>query len=366
ELVKDSNELSTELQKVSDRTSLVYLLIYQPGQLQRPGAYHALRVKVAAAGARVSARAGYYEPRPFAALSSVEKQLATADLLTAGGNNPLALSMIAAPFPAERGRATVPVILELPGPALLAGADGPQVPVQLFAYALDTTGVMRDYTTQDMTLDLARIGPALQSGGIKYYATLSLEPGDFVIRAVARNLLSGRTGNAAASLTVPSTPAGAAFLSPPLFEAAAEGWILVKKPPPAGQPSPEYPFFVGRETFIPAAAPVLDPEKEARFALVTYNFRAGSTPPPLDVRAEVTDSAGKMRPASVRPVDHSYGNDGARKLLVAFRPDGLPEGKYRIKVFVADRASSSKGETETAIEVRRSAVPPAAPAPAKN
>jgi VWFA-related protein len=358
ELVKNFNELSGALQRVADRNSLVYILVYQPRQLQHPGAFHSFHVKVAASGARVSARAGFYEPRPFAALSEVEKRLATADLLTGGGSNPLSLSMIAAPFPAERGRALVPVILELPGPPLLAGPDVPQIPLQLFTYALDSTGAMRDYVTQDLTLDAGRIGPALRSGGIKYYATLSLEPGNFVIRAVARNLATGRTGNAAVSLTVPSTPGGSAFLSPPLFEAPPSAWVLVKRPPPAGQ-SQEYPFFVGGETFVPAAAPVLDPASEARFALVTYNFRGGSAPPPLDVRAEVADAAGKIFPAAVHSVGHSYGNDGARKLLVAFRPEGLPDGRYQMKVFVADRASTATAESSASFEVRRGSAGPA-------
>ena len=71
--MQDANQLSGELAKVADRTGLVYVVVYQPKNLTKPGTFHALKVKVNVAGARVSARSGYYEPRPYTALSPIEK-----------------------------------------------------------------------------------------------------------------------------------------------------------------------------------------------------------------------------------------------------------------------------------------------------
>jgi VWFA-related protein len=367
ELVQNSNELSSELQKVADRTSLVYVLVYQPKGLQKPGAYHSLRVAVKTPGARVSARAGYYEPRPFARLSPLERLLATGDLLTGGGGNALGLTLLAAPFPSGAGTAQVPVILELPGPQLLAGASGAQEPVEIYAYAVDTGGTLRDYATQEFTLDLTKLRATLAGGGIKYYATLNLPPGDFTIRVLARNPETGRVGHASLALKVPAAPGGPAFVLPPLFQAGPSSWIFVKKPPAPGQPSPEYPFVIGADTFVPAAAPVLDPEKESRIALVTYNFPGGAAPPPLDLRVEVADAAGKVWPAAVRALGQTQGEkDAPRKLLIGFRPDGLPDGKYRMKISVAERVSGAAADASAGFEVRKSGAAPAAPGPAKN
>ena len=354
ELVQNSNQLSAELDKVADRTGLVYVLVYQPTALEKPGAYHALKVAVKTPGARVSARAGYYEPRPFANLSPLERQLATGDLLTGGGDNSLGISAVAAPFPAGPSAALVPIVLELPGKGLLADAPAAQAPLQIYAYALDSAGTLRDYSTQEVTLDLAKLRDALAHGGIKYYATLTLPPGDFTIRLLARNAATGRSGRASVTLTVPRMDGGSAFVVPPLFEDEPAGWLLVKKPPAAGQTPSEYPFALGVESFVPAAAPVLDPQKEAKIALVTYNFPGGEAPPPLDLRFEIADSTGKSWPAAVRALGQTRAEKGgARKLLLAFRPDGLPPGRYRMKVGVSERASQASAEAVAGFEVRR-------------
>jgi VWFA-related protein len=354
ELVQNSNQLSAELDKVADRTALVYVLVYQPKALEKPGAYHALKVTVKTPGARVSARAGYYEPRPFANLSPLERQLATGDLLTGGGDNSLGISAVAAPFPSGPGTALVPVILELPGKRLLADAAAAQAPLQIYAYALDSAGTLRDYSTQEVTLDLVKLHDALAHGGIKYYATLTLPPGDFTIRLLARNAATGRSGRASVALTVPRMDGGSAFVVPPLFQDEPAGWLLVKKPPPAGQQIPEYPFALGAESFVPSAAPVLDPQKETRIALVTYNFPGGDAPPPLDLRFEIADSAGKSWPAAVRALGQTRAEKGAaRKLLLAFRPDGLPPGRYRMKIGVSERASHASAEAVAGFEVGR-------------
>ena len=51
DFVRNANQLGGELEKVSDRTSLVYLLVYSPTELSKPGAFHALKVNVKAPGA---------------------------------------------------------------------------------------------------------------------------------------------------------------------------------------------------------------------------------------------------------------------------------------------------------------------------
>jgi hypothetical protein len=43
----------------------------------------------------------------------------------------------------------------------------------------------------------------------------------------------------------------------------------------------------------------------------------------------------------------------ARKLLLAFRPDGLPPGKYRMKVGVSERGSQASAEAVAGFEVAR-------------
>ncbi|MEO8433148.1 MAG: VWA domain-containing protein, partial [Acidobacteriota bacterium] len=173
EFIRNANQLGTELGKIAERTAITYLLVYQPSGLKKPGTFHNLKIKVNAPGARVMARSGYYEPRPFRALTPLERVLASGDLVVGGQRSEeVPVRVIAAPFPAETGVAQVPVVIEIGGSQLVAGDPGPKTGVEIYAYAIDKNGSLADYATQELSLELAKVRSMLEGGGIKYYATL--------------------------------------------------------------------------------------------------------------------------------------------------------------------------------------------------
>ncbi len=359
ELVADANRLSADLAKVSDRSSLVYVLVYQPKGLTKPGAFHTLRVKVNAPGARVSTRSGYYEPRPYTALSPLERLLATGDLVTSGGRNSLSVSLLAAAFPGDGGLASVPLVLEIPGSAILAGEKGAQESVQLYAYATNGAGTLVDYRTQEVSLDLAKARASLEGGGIKYYGTLSLPPGEYTLRAVVRTVASGLSGSASATLHVPAMPGGPAMVLPPLFQDSAARWVMVKAPAREGREPGEYPFTVGGDAFVPWAAPSVEKGSETRVTVVTCNFPqgpAGGKPPALELHPELSGN-GRAWPASLRLLGQTpVEKGGTRKILLTFKPENLPPGTYRLKVGVSEPGSGAAAEGVTEFEVRAAKV----------
>ena len=104
DFVRNANALGGELKNVADRTSHVYLLVYQPKGLSKPGSFHKLRVEVKAATSKVAARSGYYEPRPYASLSPLERVLASGDLVTGGARgDSVPGRLLAAPFASPDG-----------------------------------------------------------------------------------------------------------------------------------------------------------------------------------------------------------------------------------------------------------------------
>ncbi len=153
DFVRNANRLGPELKTVADRTSLVYLLVYEPKSLTKPGAFHKLKVEVKAPAARVLARSGYYEPRPYASLSPLERLLASGDLVTGGARGEgIDGHLIAAAFASPGETAQVPVVLEIPGASLLLGDEGAKTGVQIYAYANDADGTLADYVATEMTL----------------------------------------------------------------------------------------------------------------------------------------------------------------------------------------------------------------------
>jgi VWFA-related protein len=344
EFIRNANQLGGELQRVVERTGLTYLLVYQPKKLSAPGQFHKLRVRVNTPGARVSARSGYYEPRPFRALTPIERLLATGDLITGGSaGNDIPARLLVAPFAAEAGVSQVPVILEIPGPALLAGDTGDRTGVQIYAYANDPEGKLADYVTQDVGLDLGKARSSIESGGIKFYGTLFLAPGDYTVRALVRNATTGRSGLQTALVRVPAIPGGPAVVLPPLFQEAPGRWVMTKAAPrpDAAARAPDYPFAVAGESFIPAALPALGNGTETRVAVFTYNF-GGTEKDALQVRSEIVSADGSTRPVELKLARDSAGErGGGRKLLFTFKPEGLSPGRYALKVAVAGPAGKS-------------------------
>lgn len=356
EFVRNANELKGELGKLVERTGLIYLLVYQPTKLTLPGTFHTLRVKVRAPHARVSARSGYYEPRPYRSLSPIERVLASGDLVTGGHReNGVSARLLAAPFPSEGKLAQVPVILEIPFLPLVAGEAGAQTALEIYAYATDPRGSLTDYLAQEMTLDVSKLRAKPEIEGIKFYGTLFLPTGDCTVRALVRNGTTGRSAVMATSFRVPAVPGGLATMLPPFFEEPPGGWVMVKATTRADTPSrtADYPFAIAGESFIPAALPVLKNSAEARVAVFTYNFGNGPEPSPMEVRGEIIGMGEKPRPVKleVRRRSDLERGDG-RKLLLGFKPEGLAPGRYSLRVAARDPTSNRVLESASIFEVK--------------
>ena len=236
DFVRNANSLGGELKAVSERTGLVYLLVYQPKGLSKPGTFHKLRVDVKAPVSKVVARSGYYEPRPYASLSPLEKLLASGDLVTGGARGEsVAGRLVVAPFASPAEVAQVPIVLELPGAGLFAGDKAETVGVQIYAYAADAAGTLADYVVSEAMLDLAKVRPMLEAGGIKFYGTLYLAPGDYRIHVLACDAATGRAGVFSSDVRVPAIPGGAATVLPPFFPEPAGRWVMVRANPRAGR-----------------------------------------------------------------------------------------------------------------------------------
>ncbi len=352
DFIRNANQLSGDLKQLIERTDIVYVLAFQPRGVSKPGAFHELKVKVRVSASKISARSGYYEPKPYRNLTPMERVLASGDLLSGGGGSQLPVNMLAAPFASTGKVAQVPVILEIPGKSLLEGDTSSVSGVLVYAYASDSRGVLIDYLTQEITLDLKLARAKLETGGIKYYGTLFLPPGQYTLRTLVRNAFTGRSALSTAALTVPSTPGGAPTVLPFFFQDPAAPWAMVKTNPRpnASAGSLEYPFAIAGESFIPAALPVVAGGSTAQVAVVTYNFTPGSDP--LQVAPEILGPDGKPRMADIQVVRRSdRERAGARTLLLSFKPEGLEPGRYALRVKVSDRTQKT-AEASGEFEVR--------------
>jgi VWFA-related protein len=356
DFVRNANRLDGDLEKLVERTSVVYLLVYRPESAGPPGAFHKLEVRVKRPGVRVQARSGYSDPKPFAALSRVERVLAAGDLITGGPKeNSFSAAVVAAPFASGGRLSQVPFILEIPGGPLLEGDSGTEGRVQIFTYATDANGTLADYLTQEMTLDLARVRASLETGGIKFYGTLFLPPGDFTVRTLVQNGSTGISAVTAKALRIDEVPGAEALVLPPFFRATSGRWMMVKGLPRQDAPAhaADYPFAIQGEPFIPAALPTVESGTAAQVLVLTYNFANRGRIEPLQIHPQIEGPDGKAHEVEVQVIRRSdRERAGGRAVVLSFKPDGLPSGRYVLKVRVSDRVSRRSSEASTDFEVR--------------
>ncbi|HEX6903234.1 MAG TPA: VWA domain-containing protein [Thermoanaerobaculia bacterium] len=348
ELFKDANNLRQPLERVIERTSVTYLLTFERSDLKLDGAYHRLKVKPGPgvpAGARVTHRAGYYAPRPFKELDPLEKSLLASDgIASAAPRRDIELSVLAAPFRSNEKVSYVPVIIEAAGSGLLAGQDSKhkKLPVEIYGYVTNAQGEMRDFFSQRFELDLSDRGRReMKEGGIKYYGSFDLEPGEYQVRVLVRNADTGRTGVQTVPVSVPAYNLAQPVLLPPFFMEDRQKWVLIREQTGSEvQGSVVYPFTVSGEPYVPAARPVLQGEKPARLCLVAYNLGKGD----LAVDGRIVAPDGQSFPAGrLSKVERTAtGIKGLDKLTATFDAKGLQAGRYVLRVEVTDPATGDK------------------------
>jgi len=342
ELYEHYNDLSTAMGQMLRRTGVTYVLTYQPEDIKHDGEFHKLRVELknAPRGARIVHRPGYYAPLPFAKQSPLEKLLQTAnDVMSGEESGTISTSVLAAPFQVPgTEKAYVPVLIEIDGKTLTANTTGTMLPAEIYVYALDQSGAVHDYLSQTMGLDLSKAGTALTQNGLKFFGHLDLMPGDYSIRVLVRNGVTGASSLRVVPVHVAAQ--GQPALLPAFFPEAPNKWILAKEAQRTQGKPPSYPFVARQESYIPAGHPVLSEGQETRMSLVGYNLGTGE----LQTDSKILRKDGKeVGPADVKVVEREAGTPD--RLLATFKPSKLEPGEYLLRVTVTNGAGLSQSST---------------------
>jgi VWFA-related protein len=361
EVFRNDNDLAAQLQALVTRTSLVYVLAFRPEKTGKEGTFHELKVKVKARGARVSARAGYYEKKGFKLFSPLERSLSAADVIA----NEIAVSdiparVLAIPFPQEeagRIRAVVPVLVEIPGDRFLARQSGDRTAAELYVYASDSENRLQDFFVQSVGIDLAANSEKLRKAGLKYAGQISLPPGDYRLRVLVRNSETGRAGLTVQSLHVPTFAAGQPYLVSPIFLEPANGGILLRGRPGtrAGGAASDDPLLrAAAQDFVPAALPSLRAGSPSPVSVVAYHFGLEDGEATLKMGAQVLSEEGRpLGEGAISLVGRSpVEADGRQVLHVSFTPANLSPGRYALRVILQESATGRGSHASAPFLVR--------------
>jgi VWFA-related protein len=330
ELYENLNDLSSAMDRMLKKTSVTYVLAFQPEKLKLDGSYHKLRVELKdPKGMKLVHRPGYYAPKPYAERNPFERLLEASSRVMSGEEaGPLGVSVLAAPFRLAGSDASyVPIVIEVDGPSLMSGSQPGTLPAEIYVYAFDAAGAIPDYLTQTLGLDLAKVEPVLRQSGLKFFGHLDLPPGSYSLRVLVRNGATGTYGLRVTALEVPDSAQPAPVLLPPFFPEAPGRWLMAREAVPAGEKPAPYPFMQKDQPYIPASRPVLPLGEPAAVSLVGYNLGGGE----VEVRSQVLSPDGReIGPADFQVLERERGTPD--RLKGTFRPPKLEPGEYLLRV----------------------------------
>ena len=335
ELYSNYNDLGEAMSEMLERTSVTYLLAFQPKHLANDGKYHQLKVKLkdGPRGVQLVHRPGYYAPKPYEQQSPLERRLVSAEQLMGGREGgAVGTSMLAAAFEMPGDKAYVPVLIEIDGEALLRDVQGDLTTVEIYAYALDPQGTVRDFFARRTGFDVRQAGPALRQKGFKYWGHFDLDPGEYWVRVLVRNDDTGLSGVTSGEVTIPSPDSQEALLLPPFFPEPFDRWVWGREEEPERRPEAPHPFQYGGDPFFPAAKPEVGAGREVPVSLMAYHLGAAS----LAVDCQIFDSAGQEIPGggSLSVAGDAQESAGLLRLPATFKADNLEPGEYLMVVTV--------------------------------
>jgi VWFA-related protein len=205
----DSNDLGLGIKNAQNDVSSYYIIGYYSSNAAQDGKFRKIQVRLKnpIASAKVDFRNGYYAEKTFQKFTSADKERQLEEALTLGdpvSELPVALEVDY--FRVAKDRYFIPISVKIPGSAVGLTRKGANQTAQLdfIGQIMDSqgrqVGGVRDYITVKFNeADAAKIGQR----HLQYDSGLTLAPGNYDLRFLARENQSGKMGTFETKFTVP-------------------------------------------------------------------------------------------------------------------------------------------------------------------
>jgi len=336
QVFKNSNDVNADLAKMLRSQEVVYVLGFR-APASNDGKFRELKVRLNnVPGAHVFHRAGYYASGKETAL---ERSLTNAEIVLNDINqSDILVSSLAAPFPAKVGNAQVPMVIDIAAQGLIGDAKKKDIVAEVYVYAFDDQGIVRDRSFQQLTIDSSKLAG---HNGIKYFPTLSLAPGKYALKTLVRVAGTDRKGYVRTDIDVPASYD--VSLLPPMFLDDPAAWVVVRG---SSHDQSPYPFHINGEPFMPSASAQVSNGRPRRVALFVFNVE----PDELTWDTAVTDTAGSHS-GSPSLVKRLMGHD-VMKLVFDYAPTDLQSGPASFDVTVHKKGSVDARKSSVSMVVR--------------
>jgi VWFA-related protein len=345
----DSNDFTQIFKGVQQDTSTYYLLGYHSTNMARDGKYRRIVVKVKAAGTKIDYRRGYYAPADFRHSTKDDKELELEEELASElPTTDLPLYLSAAYFRLEANKFYIPISLVVPGSQIpfTRNSDRDKATLDVIGMVMDSE--RHPVTRIRDTVKLAvNTSAEVRKKNVQYDTGVSLPPGKYYVKFVARENQTGRMGSFEADLSVPDLKQQRLKMS---------SVVLASQVETAKKGSSLNPLIREGSEIIPNVTHVFSVTQHMRLYYEVYDpGRAGASGRGIHVVSSVALFRGKNKVFESTPVELTELNAGGRKAGV-FQLDlplsGMAPGFYMCQVNVVDDAAGAFLFPRTAVLIR--------------
>ncbi len=205
----DNNDLSLGITQAQKDINSYYVVGYYSTNAAQDGRYRHIDVKLndKTLQVKLEHRNGYYSDKLFAKFTSSDKERQLQDALMLGDPvSELPLALEVDHFRIGRDRYFVPISVKIPGSAISLARKGSRESLELdfIGQVRDKTGKLVTAVRDGITVKLDE-SSASQLGrkSFQYDTGLTLPPGDYTLRFLARENLGGKMGTFETKFVVP-------------------------------------------------------------------------------------------------------------------------------------------------------------------
>jgi len=365
QLFEGSNDLSGGLEQIQSRTRAVYLLAYYPTDIGLEGKYHKLEVRVERPKTNWVARPGYFEDKPYAQYTPLERQFQLADAIIKDSvyNQDFSVRAFAAPFPSAGGAVRVPVVAEIPLDRFQPDPNG-QLHLEAYAFLIGPEGRFLDYLERRLTLPRSEL-QANRLGAVKLLEQFVAQKltGGGEVRVVARDAIGGAVGSRTIAIAVPDFTRGPLILSTPLFEtthkSALPVWQLAELGlgSSVGDAGAELPALLRGGPANPEPDPQLAPGEVAEVSFRVFNLEldAATGQPQITMAFWCRDASNRIvKITEIRQAQPPTPvGSGTFDLTLSFRLPPLEPGEWDFVVQFTDTLANQVSTASAPIRAER-------------
>jgi len=344
----DSNDLSLGIKAVQTDINSYYVLGYYSANPAQDGKYRHVTVKIASLpeSAKIDYRKGYYAAKVWGKMNSSDKERQLEDALTLDDPfTDLPLAMEVDYFQTARDKYFVPITVRLAGSALDLSPKS-TTDLDFIGQIRDVRGKLLGGVRDEIKLKLTEENAAqLAQRHVEYDTGVTLPPGDYNLRFLARENQNGKMGTFEMKFTVPDLSKQSSV------RMSSVVWSNQREPLSASIGSAggnkkllnEHPLVDNGQKLIPDITRVFRKNQKLYVYFEVYDPGTLATP---SVSAELMMFRGKSKVFESEPVRVTKSKSGhPNTLAFEFQMPlaNIPPGRYTCQVNVIDEQARKFG-----------------------